>query len=153
MSYVIRHVEALDASGVYAVEKACFNDPYPSAVLSDLINKQQDRFFVASYHKEIVGYAVASANAMEGHVISVAVDPRHRRRSIGAALLSAVSTKLVEEGIKQIRLEVHKGNAGAIAFYDQMGYRTFSEIRHYYADGEDALVLTRSAESCAPVRQ
>jgi ribosomal-protein-alanine N-acetyltransferase len=153
LSYVIRRVEALDASGVYAVEKACFNDPYPFAVLSDLINKHQDRFFVASYHEEIVGYAVASANAMEGHVVSVAVDPRHRRRRIGTALLSAVSTKLVEEGIEQIRLEVRKGNAGAIAFYDQMGYTIFSEIRNYYADGEDALVLARSEESCAPVRQ
>lgn len=153
LSYVIRRVEALDASGVYAVEKACFNDPYPPEVLSDLMTRQQDRFFVASYHEEIVGYAVASANAMEGHVISVAVDPRHRRRSVGTSLLSVVSTKLVEEGIKQIRLEVRKGNAGAIAFYDQMGYRTFSEIRHYYADGEDALVLARSAESCPLVRQ
>ena len=151
--YVIRRVETLDALGVYAIEKACFNDPYPSAVLSDLMNEHQDRFFVALCHEEIVGYAVASANAMEGHVVSVAVDPRHRRRRIGTALLSAVSTKLVEEGIKQIRLEVRKGNAGAIAFYDQMGYKIFSEIQHYYADGEDALVLARSAESCAPIRQ
>jgi ribosomal-protein-alanine N-acetyltransferase len=83
----------------------------------------------------------------------VAVDPRYRRRHIGTALLSAVTAKLLEEGIKQIRLEVRKGNAGAIAFYDHMGYRPLSEIRHYYADGEDALVLARSAESCASVRQ
>ena len=153
LSYVIRRVEALDAPGVYAVEKACFNDPYPPEVLSDLMTKQQDRFFVASFLEEIVGYAVASANAMEGHVVSVAVDPRHRRRRIGTALLSALTTRLTEEGIKQIRLEVRKGNAGAISFYDHMGYRPFSEIRHYYTDGEDALVLARSAESCTSVRQ
>jgi len=151
--YVVRRVETLDALGVYAVEKACFSDPYPSAVLTDLIDKHQDCFFVASYDGEIVGYAVASANATEGHVVSVAVDPRYRRRRIGTALLSAVTTRLAEEGIKQIRLEVRKGNPGAIAFYDHMGYRPFSEIRHYYADGEDALVLARSAESCASVRQ
>ena len=153
MSYVTRRVEASDAPGVYAVEKACFNDPYPSALLSDLIDKDQDSFFVASYHGEIVGYAVASANAMEGHVVSVAVDPRHRRRRIGTALLSAVTTKLAEKGIRRIRLEVRKGNAGAITFYDQMGYRPFSEIRHYYPDGEDSLVLARSAESCTSVLQ
>ena len=153
MSYTIRRVDASDAVGIYAVERACFHDPYPPAVFSDLIKAHQDHFFVASDHAKIVGYAVASANATQGHVVSVAVDPRHRRRRIGTALLSTLSAKLTEEGVRQMRLEVRKGNAGAIAFYGRMGYRAFSEIRQYYADGEDALVLARSAESPSPVRQ
>jgi ribosomal-protein-alanine N-acetyltransferase len=146
LSYTIRRGEASDALGIYAVERVCFHDPYPSEVLSDLIKAHQDRFFVASDHGKIVGYAVASANATQGHVVSVAVDPHHRRGRIGTALLSAVTAKLAEEGIEHIQLEVRRGNAAAIAFYEQMGYRAFTEIRHYYADGEDALVLTRSVE-------
>lgn len=153
MSYTIRRVDASDALRIYAVERACFHDPYPPGVFSDLIKAHQDHFFVASDHGEIVGYAVASANATQGHVVSVAVDPCNRRRRIGTALLSALTAKLTEEGIRQMHLEVRKGNAGAIAFYERMGYRAFSEIRHYYADGEDALVLARSAESPSPVRQ
>jgi ribosomal-protein-alanine N-acetyltransferase len=140
-------VEASDASRVCAVEKACFNDPYPSEVLIDLINRCQDHFFVASFRGGVVGYAVASVNGTQGHVVSVAVDPRHRRRHIGTALISAVTKKLAEEGIGHIRLEVRKGNMGAIAFYERMGFREFSRIVHYYGDGEDALVLERSIES------
>jgi ribosomal-protein-alanine N-acetyltransferase len=140
-------VEASDASRVCAVEKACFNDPYPSEVLIDLINRQQDHFFVASFREEVVGYAVATANGTHGHIVSVAVDPRHRRRRIGTALISAVTEKLAEEGIGHIRLEVRKGNVGAIAFYERIGFREFSKILRYYGDGEDALVLERSTES------
>jgi len=147
LSYTIRLVEASDACGIYEAERACFHDPYPPEAFTDLIKAHQGHFFVASDHGDIVGYAVASANATQGHVVSIAVDPRHRRRRIGTALLSALTAKLTEEGIRQMRLEVRKGNAGAIAFYERMGYRAFSEIRQYYADGEDALVLARSAES------
>jgi ribosomal-protein-alanine N-acetyltransferase len=151
LSYEIRPAKALDAFDVSAVEKASFNDPYPSEVLIDLMNKHQDHFFVASFHSKVVGYAVASASGMHGHIVSVAVDPNHRRRRIGTALLSTLTAKLVKEGIEQIHLEVREGNAGAIAFYKRMGYRSSSEIRHYYADGEDALVLTRSLESPRPL--
>lgn len=150
MSYKIRRVEALDAPGVYAVERACFHDPYPSEFLNDLIETQQDHFYVVANDGELIGYAVASASGEEGHVVSVAVDPRHRRRRIGTALLSAVTERLAKGGVKQIHLEVRKGNAGAISFYQQMGYQISSEIKHYYADGEDAWVLRRAAESLAP---
>ena len=153
MSYTIRLVEASDVCGIYEAERACFHDPYPLETFTDLIKAHQGHFFVASDRGDIVGYAVASANAAQGHVVSIAVDPRHRRRHIGTALLSALTAKLAEEGIRQMRLEVRKGNAGAIAFYERMGYRVFSEIRQYYADGEDALVLARSAESLPPVWQ
>jgi len=147
LSYGIRLVEASDACAIYETERTCFHDPYPREAFADLIKAHQGHFFVALDHGDIVGYAVASANATQGHVVSIAVDPRYRRRRIGTALLSALTAKLTEEGIRQMRLEVRKGNAGAIAFYERMGYRAFFEIRQYYADGEDALVLARSAES------
>lgn len=147
MSYEIRRVETTDAAGIYAVERVCFNDPYPSTFLRDLIETQQDRFFVATNHDEIIGYAVGMVSGEQAHIVSVAVDPRHRRRQIGTALLSAVTEALLKEGARQIHLEVRKGNAGAISFYRGMGYQISSEIRHYYADGEDAWVLTRAGES------
>jgi ribosomal-protein-alanine N-acetyltransferase len=153
LSYLIRRVEVSDANNVCAVEKACFHDPYPRAYLNDLIRAQQDHFFVAANGEEIVGYAVGSVSGKAGHVVSVAVDPRHRRKRVGTALLSAVTAKLTAEGVKQIQLEVRKGNAGAIAFYERMGYRIISEIRHYYADAEDAWVLKRPVESSAPMDQ
>lgn len=150
MSYTIRYVEPSDASGVYSVERECFPDPYARVLLDDLMEKEHDRFFVAIGDGRIIGYSVATARGKDGHIVSVAVDTRHRRRGIGAALLSAVTRRLIEEGVEHIHLEVRKGNGAAIAFYERMGFRAFSEIRHYYADGEDAWVFKRTAESSPP---
>ena len=147
MSFLIRQVEAGDLTGVYAIEKECFHDPYPIEFLEHLIKTENSRFYVATQAGRIVGYAVATASGREGHVVSVAVDPSHRRMGMGAGLLASVTCKLVEAGVDRIHLEVRKGNRSAIFFYERMGFQRFSEIKRYYPDGEDAWVLTRQAES------
>lgn len=146
MSYMIRRVELSDARGVYSVERECFPDPYPREFFDDLVQNEHDRFFVAIRDGRIIGYSVATARGKDGHIVSVAVDPQYRRQGIGTALLSAVTRRLIEQGVEQIHLEVRKGNGAAIAFYERMGFRAFSEIRHYYSNGEDAWVFKRTAE-------
>jgi ribosomal-protein-alanine N-acetyltransferase len=147
LSCLVRRVDASDAAGIHAIEKACFPDPYPLALLENLTRTEQNHFFVAVDEGKIIGYAVASMNDKEGHIISIAVDPRRRRRGIGRALLSTVTTKLSQEGVEQIHLEVRKGNIAAISFYERNGYRPSLEIPHYYPDGEDAWVLKSSTKS------
>lgn len=147
MSFLIRQAETSDGNGVHVVEIGCFQDPYPRVLLEDLIANERDSFFVATVGQEIVGYAVAATDKQGGHVISVAVASNHRRKGIGSALLSAVTSRLVQEGISVIHLEVRKGNEPAIAFYEQVGFRKSSEIKRYYSDGEDAWVLVRRTES------
>ena len=147
MSFLVRRVEASDAAGIHAVERACFPDPYPLALFEGLIRTEQNHFFVAVDERKIIGYVVASVNEKEGHLISVSVDPHQRRRGIGRALLSAVAANLIQEGVEQIHLEVRKGNAEAISFYERMGYKVFFEIPHYYPDGEEAWVLKRPVQS------
>jgi len=140
-------VEPSDAAGVYSLERECFHDPYPQKLLDDLMRTEHDRFFVAVEDGKIIGYAVGRASGNNGHIDSVAVVPRHRRRGIGMALLSTLTRRLIQEGVEQIHLEVRKGNTAAVSFYERMGFRVSSEIRHYYGDGEDAWVLKRSLES------
>lgn len=144
---MIRPVESSDAAGVYAVERACFQDPYPSVLLDDLMQEQHDRFFVATEGRQIVGYVVGASRGRDGHIVSVAVDLRHRRKGIGTALLTSVIQQLMKEGVQEVHLEVRKENMVAILFYERMGFRRFSEIKHYYPDGEDAWVLKRAIAS------
>jgi len=147
LAYPIRPVTQSDMAGVYSVEKECFDDPYPVQFLDDLVEIQRNRFLVAVENGKVVGYSVGTS---DGHIMSVAVDPRHRRQGIGTRLLSAVIRQIMRNGTKEIYLEVRKGNTSAISFYERMGFRISSEIRHYYPDGEDAWVLRRRAESPLP---
>lgn len=108
---------------------------------------ERTHFFVAVENGRVVGYTVATAKEKDGHLVSIAVAPNCRRQRIGADLFFTVANALEEEGVKQIRLEVRKGNGAAISFYERMGFKILSEITHYYSDGEDALVLSRKVSS------
>jgi ribosomal-protein-alanine N-acetyltransferase len=84
---------------------------------------------------QLLGYLIFSR---DGHIISIAVHPHHRRRGIGK--------ELIEEAVQRFRLkklwaEVRRSNEGAQAFYLKLGFRVVDEIPGYYGK-EDALIVT-----------
>ena len=57
-----------------------------------------------------------------GYVFGLYVRPAARRRGAGRALLRAVSAVLREQGAKWVLLDVDRGNDGALAFYERIGF-------------------------------
>ena len=51
------------------------------------------------------------------------VDPQHKRRGIGRALLETMAARLVEQGRRSAAIGVVAGNGPAIAFYEAQGGR------------------------------
>ena len=49
---------------------------------------------------------------------------------------------MAERGAKEIYLEVRVSNFPAINLYRKLGYEVVRRIRGYYADGEDAYVMS-----------
>jgi len=43
----------------------------------------------------------------------------------------------------EVILQVRKSNKGAIEFYKKLGFKVKKEIRNYYMDGEDAILMVR----------
>ena len=91
---------------------------------------------------QIWGYIIFTK---EGHIISIAVHPRHRRRGIGKELLERAMTT---PHIEKVWAEVRKSNQGAQAFYLHRGFQVTGVIPNYY-ENEDALIFqwTPSPES------
>jgi hypothetical protein len=63
-----------------------------------------------------------------GWIYSLAVDPAHRQQKVGTALIRHVERALAEAGSPKINLQVHSANAGAVAFYEKLGYRVEERI-------------------------
>jgi ribosomal-protein-alanine N-acetyltransferase len=83
---------------------------------------------------QILGYIVFTK---EGHIISIAVHPRHRRRGIGKELLQrAMNTP----HLKKVWAEVRRSNQGAQTFYFHMGFQITDVVPNYYGN-EDALIV------------
>ena len=71
----------------------------------------------------IVGTYVEPENARRAQVISMWVDPAYRRAGAGKALIDAVVAWNESHGVREISLMVTSVNAGAIAFYERLGFR------------------------------
>jgi ribosomal protein S18 acetylase RimI-like enzyme len=93
------------------------------------VNTNHDR-----KEEEILGYIIFT---MEGHVISIAVHPQHRRKGIGTQLLQKA---MKNPHLKKIWAEVRRSNQGAQAFYFNMGFQITGMVPNYYGN-EDALII------------
>lgn len=51
-----------------------------------------------------------------------AVGPRWRRRGLGVALVDAVTAWAKQRDASQLELEVWEFNAGAVSFYEDIGF-------------------------------
>jgi len=82
----------------------------------------------------IVGYIIF---AQDGHIISIAVHPQHRRKGIGGKLLQRA---MEAPQRNRVWAEVRRNNHGAQAFYSKMGFQITGLIPNYYGN-EDALII------------
>ncbi len=76
----------------------------------------------------------------------VAVAPECRRAGVGRTLLEALLAAERGDGVTEFRLELAAGNAAALGLYSAVGFVVVGRRARYYPDGEDALLLSWTAE-------
>ena len=131
-----------DAKEITELEKNIFGvDAYPDYLVEFLIN-YSDFFVVACVDNSIVGYICCEIKLGRGHVITIAVDDRYRRRGIGSKLMKMFILYALKHGVKEIYLEVSVRNKEAISFYRKFGFEVTGYLPRFYRDGSDAYVMT-----------
>lgn len=98
--------------------------------------------FATTEAAPMVGYAVLGREPGTGVLMALLVRPEFRRRGIGSQLLAAVGDCAVYLGYKRLRLRVRRSNGGAQALYAGLSFVREGTERGYYADGEDAILMT-----------
>ena len=97
-----------------------WNDPH-----KDIERKRRvrdDLFLVGEIAGEIVASAMAGYDGHRGWIYYLAVDPAHRRRGLGRAIMAEAERLLVEAGCPKINLQVRALNAEGIEFYSRLGF-------------------------------
>ena len=135
------------------INRTCLPENYSSSFFMSIFERFPETFVVAEESGKVMGYAMCRVErrfgfglfggAKRGHLISIAVLPDFRRRGIASALMRDVMKALVAYGCGDLFLEVRVSNVGAVGLYRKLAFRVERRIRHYYADGEDAYVLSR----------
>jgi [ribosomal protein S18]-alanine N-acetyltransferase len=152
---IIREFKRPDLKRVLEIELASFDDPYPANVLVDIYNLGAG-FLVAQQDNMVVGYIIFWIRFEdEGHIISIAVDKKYHRKKIGTRLVKTALEIFEKYNVKNIRLEVRKGNQKARKFYQKLGFTEKTPLIDYYEDGEDAVVMAKflkELEESSPLR-
>jgi ribosomal protein S18 acetylase RimI-like enzyme len=122
----IRPYQDADEQGVIALWNEALPDAAPHNDPATAIRKKlavdRDLFLVAAVDGAVVGTVLGGYDGHRGWVYSVAVDPRFRRRGIGAALIRRLEAALTHRGCLKVNLQVRATNTEVIAFYEKLGY-------------------------------
>ncbi len=133
---MIRIFTPSDMDRILAIEAQAFpKSPYSRRIFTSLYCSNPTSFLVYD-EEEILGYLV---HTPEGHIISIAVDPRHRRKGIGTQLVREVFRNSTGEFVW---VEVRETNAGAQIFYEKLGFKRKGVVPNYYWT-EDAYIMVR----------
>jgi [ribosomal protein S18]-alanine N-acetyltransferase len=143
----IRRAMPTDIAAIVAIEEESFIDPWEQSVFLEALTYYPTTYFVAVHEGAVVGFIVGgledTGENIYGHLCNLGVSPRYRQKGIGKLLVNRVEHQFALELATGVQLEVRISNTTAQRFYRRMGYRNVFGIEHYYANGEDALVMMK----------
>ena len=144
----VREVHPGDVRALASAETVCFDDPWPESYFAT------ELFAPGRFHRLLVdpagalaAYLFSAWQYLDLHILKVATLPEHRRRGLGRTLMLLAEEHAREMAGETITLEVRNSNTAAISMYSAMGYHHVGIRPGYYADGSDAMVMTKRVEA------
>lgn len=156
-TFALRLFRPEDLDRVMHVNRVCLPENYTPYFFMDLHQRFPETFVVAEENGEIVGYVMCRIESgppdwgllgisKKGHVISIAVLPKHQRKGIGQALMHRAIEGMRTYKVKECYLEVRVSNTPAVNLYKKLEFKITRTLRGYYADGEDAYVMNKKLQ-------
>ena len=121
----IRAYRPDDEAAIIALWRECgltrpWNDPHKD--IARKLTEQPELFLVGTIGDEVVASVMVGFDGHRGWVYYLAVAERHRKRSLGRALVQEGERLLVERGCPTLNLQVRTSNAAVLEFYRKLGY-------------------------------
>jgi len=130
----VKHLDRL-----YEIEKECFiEEAFSKKQIAQLLTDYNSISLIARENGEVAGFIVGvvypDRKAINGHILTIDVSPKHRRKGIGRVLLQEMESIFVQKGVQASLLEVREDNAAAISLYLKLGYKEMGRLENYYGD-------------------
>jgi len=152
-TFELRKFNPNDLEAVVEINHTCLPENYTDYFFVDLHHRFPETFVVALESGKVIGYIMCRVEVglsnfgfggllKKGHVVSIAVLPEYRRKGVGKALINKAIEGIRSYNAKQFFLEVRVTNVPAVNMYKRLGFEVTRTIHGYYADGEDAYVMS-----------
>jgi [ribosomal protein S18]-alanine N-acetyltransferase len=138
-----RLVDTSDLPALAAVHARAFQPSWNDSEIADLLGGA-GAFGLIVEAPEPVAMVLCRAIAGEGEILTLAVDPAARRLGLGRALVAAAFEAARSRHAEAMFLEVAADNSGALALYENSGFRKVGVRRGYYGRADyraDAIVM------------
>ena len=131
---------------VSALEQASFSMPWSRQLfIEELRSPERSFLLVAVEEGKVLGYGGFWLIGEEINIVTVAVNPKKRRKGLGRALVSELLKLGKEKNAKVATLEVRVSNEAAIKLYEGFGFIQIAIRKGYYSNNkEDAMVMWKN---------
>ncbi len=140
----IHRADAGDVAAMAWLHAAGFDRGWSREEFADLMETPGAVAVIAGKGSTAEGFAIAQVAADEAEMLAIAVATDFQRQGLGKALVARLEEECAAEGAETMYLDVSENHHAARVLYDRAGYRETGRRKAYYADGADALSLSKS---------
>lgn len=123
----------------FKIEQQCFDEEaFTRQQIAYLLTDYNTVALTAKVAGEVAGFVIAQIEAEAdsysefGHIVTLNVAPRFRRKGVATRLLGEMERLLKDRGISECHLEVREDNHAAVKLYHKLGYRAIAKLERYY---------------------
>ena len=126
---------------IVEIENSSFEKPWKrSQLMDDIRNNIGSENWVFVQDEKVVGYIFGWIIQKEFHLHNIAVHPNHLRKKIGQKLINHIISRVTDQKVNVILLEVSVNNVSARKCYQSLGFVEVGMRKDYYSKGDDAIL-------------
>lgn len=152
LSITVKIATINDLENLHKIERECFTiEAFTKGQMTRLLESPHAVSLVAWVNGDVAGFIIGSIEKIDktkaGHVYTLDVAVKHRRRGIGLRLLNELEGVFAKKGVKICYLEVRLDNVAARELYRKQGYTEVAPLTDYYYKGIHGIRLEKKLET------
>jgi len=152
LTITIKQATNKDLETLYKIEKECFTkEAFTKKQIENLLQNPNAISLIAQTSNETAGFIIGlihqSNKTRIGHVITIDVAIKHRRKGIGTKLLNELEQKFIRKDIETCYLEARIDNIAARELYRKQGYKQTKQLKHYYPKRTNGIQLKKKLKA------
>jgi ribosomal-protein-alanine N-acetyltransferase len=134
-------LESKDIKQVILLEEQFLGESLGEEMILNELNNPNVCFLSAKDDEKVIGYIGAYTFDDSMEILNFVVDEAYQRQGVGSLLFNTLLN--MYDKTKSIVLEVRYNNEKGISFYKKNNFNVISIRKHYYKNGDDAIVMMK----------
>jgi ribosomal-protein-alanine N-acetyltransferase len=134
-------LEPKDIKQVILLEEQFLGESLGEEMILNELNNPNVCFLSAKDDEKVIGYIGAYTFDDSMEILNFVVDEAYQRQGVGSLLFNTLLN--MYDKTKSIVLEVRYNNEKGISFYKKNNFNVISIRKHYYKNGDDAIVMMK----------